>query len=200
VSSRWARAILSSDWRKLLETKFRRVGQQPVPPSCGGAEMVNGQTIRTAESRATLNSHNRRDTDDRSNRSKQALFCDLTSATLHALERVKSTATYPAGTTLFGEGQPTQGVFIICRGRVKLPRAMAGSALIPETCSSGISSELLKAHSLSAPRTCNVSLPSATDTSTMCVQLSPISVPSILNSAPPAADAYGRLTFSLQGS
>jgi CRP/FNR family transcriptional regulator, cyclic AMP receptor protein len=82
--------------------------------------MVGGQTTRTAESRATLNSHHHRHADDRSNRSKQALFCDLTSATLHALESVKSTAIYPAGTTLFGEGQPTQGVFIICRGRVKL--------------------------------------------------------------------------------
>jgi CRP/FNR family cyclic AMP-dependent transcriptional regulator len=86
----------------------------------GGAEMVGGQTTRTAESRATLNSHHHRHADDRSNRSKQALFCDLTSAALQALETVKYTAIYPAGTTLFGEGQPTQGVFIICRGRVKL--------------------------------------------------------------------------------
>jgi len=82
--------------------------------------MAGCQIMRTAESRATLNSHNRRHTDDRSNRSKQALFCDLSSATLHALETVKYTAIYPAGVTLFGEEQPPRGVFVISRGRVKL--------------------------------------------------------------------------------
>jgi CRP/FNR family cyclic AMP-dependent transcriptional regulator len=82
--------------------------------------MVGAKTIRTAESRARLNQHHRHHTNDRSNRNKQALFCDLSPATRHALETVRHTAIYPAGATLFEEEQPTQGVFVVCRGRVKL--------------------------------------------------------------------------------
>ncbi len=51
------------------------------------------------------------------------------------------------------------------------PCAMAGSALISVMCANGISSELLKAHSLSAPRTWRTRLPAKMDKSTMLFSL-----------------------------
>lgn len=48
------------------------------------------------------------------------MFCELSSATLQALETVKCTVIYPAGVMLFGQEQPARGVFVVCRGRVKL--------------------------------------------------------------------------------
>src|SRR5215469_6571945 len=47
------------------------------------------------------------------------------------------------------------------------PRASSGSIRTPAMCTSGISRLLLNAHSRSAPRTCNVSLPSAIPKSTI---------------------------------
>src|SRR5208283_1548094 len=47
------------------------------------------------------------------------------------------------------------------------PRAMLGSARMPATCCKGISSELLNAHSLSAPRTLTSRFPPEMDRSTM---------------------------------
>src|ERR1700693_1700161 len=55
------------------------------------------------------------------------------------------------------------GILIPCHQ----PCTMAGSALIPLMCASGISSELLNAHSLSAPRTCNSRLSPEMDKTTM---------------------------------
>src|ERR1022692_1695184 len=49
--------------------------------------------------------------------------------------------------------------------------AMSGSVLISAMCTNGISSELLNAHSLSAPRTCNTRLPSEMDKSTTLLLL-----------------------------
>jgi len=51
----------------------------------------------------------------------QELFCELSSATLLALETVKlPIVIYPAGEMLFVEEQPARGVFVVSRGRVKL--------------------------------------------------------------------------------
>ena len=74
----------------------------------------------TAKSCATSNSNHHRHGDDPSILSKQELFCELSSVTLQALETVMCTAMYPAGAMLFGEEQPARGVFVVCRGRVKL--------------------------------------------------------------------------------
>jgi AMP-binding enzyme len=52
-------------------------------------------------------------------------------------------------------GMLVPGILIPCHQ----PCAMAGSALISLMCANGISSELLKAHSLSAPRTLRTRLP-----------------------------------------
>ena len=48
------------------------------------------------------------------------LFCNLAPAALQRLSEITSSATYPKGATLFVEGQPARGVFILCAGHVKL--------------------------------------------------------------------------------
>ncbi len=47
-------------------------------------------------------------------------FCDLSPAGVQAFEAIKYTTAYPAGAVLFVEGQSAQGVFLLCKGRVKL--------------------------------------------------------------------------------
>jgi CRP/FNR family transcriptional regulator, cyclic AMP receptor protein len=48
------------------------------------------------------------------------IFCNLPTQTVQALETIKYTTAYPKGAVLFVEGQAPRGVFILCRGRVKL--------------------------------------------------------------------------------
>ena len=48
------------------------------------------------------------------------IFCNLPIPTVQALEAIKYTTAYPKGAVLFVEGQAPRGVFILCRGRVKL--------------------------------------------------------------------------------
>ena len=48
------------------------------------------------------------------------IFCNLPPHTVQALESIKYTTAYPKGAVLFVEGQAPRGVFILCRGRVKL--------------------------------------------------------------------------------
>ena len=48
------------------------------------------------------------------------LFCGLEPKSLQALERIRSIATYPAGATLFQEGQAARGIFVLCHGSAKL--------------------------------------------------------------------------------
>ena len=47
-------------------------------------------------------------------------FCDLHRDALQAFEAVRSNGIYPKGAILFVEGQPSRGVYLICRGRAKL--------------------------------------------------------------------------------
>lgn len=47
-------------------------------------------------------------------------FCNLPESNLAALEPLKITKTYPKGATLFFEGQPSDGIYVLCRGLVKL--------------------------------------------------------------------------------
>jgi CRP/FNR family cyclic AMP-dependent transcriptional regulator len=59
------------------------------------------------------------------------LFCDLPPAAVKRLAEITNSATYPKGATLFVEGQPARGVFIICNGHVKLSTSAAdGKTLI----------------------------------------------------------------------
>ncbi len=48
------------------------------------------------------------------------IFCNLPPHTVQELETIKYTTAYPKGAVLFVEGQVARGVFILCRGRVKL--------------------------------------------------------------------------------
>jgi CRP/FNR family cyclic AMP-dependent transcriptional regulator len=62
---------------------------------------------------------------------EERLFCNLPEASVRALSTITSSASYPKGATLFVEGQPARGVFILCSGRVKLSTSSAdGKTLI----------------------------------------------------------------------
>jgi len=59
------------------------------------------------------------------------LFCNLPPPALQGLATITSASSYPKGATLFVEGQPPRGVFILCSGRVKLSTTSAdGKTLI----------------------------------------------------------------------
>ena len=62
---------------------------------------------------------------------EERLFCNLPEPSVKALAAIVSSAAYPKGATLFVEGQPARGVFILCSGRVKLSTSSAdGKTLI----------------------------------------------------------------------
>jgi CRP/FNR family transcriptional regulator, cyclic AMP receptor protein len=62
---------------------------------------------------------------------QERLFCNLSDAAIKSLASITSSAAYPKGATLFVEGQPARGVFILCNGRVKLSTSSAdGKTLI----------------------------------------------------------------------
>jgi CRP/FNR family cyclic AMP-dependent transcriptional regulator len=62
---------------------------------------------------------------------EERLFCNLPDSAIKALASITSSAAYPKGATLFVEGQPARGVFILCNGRVKLSTSSAdGKTLI----------------------------------------------------------------------
>src|SRR5271169_6243911 len=48
------------------------------------------------------------------------IFCDLPSAALQSFESMKYATAYPKGAVLFVEGQMPRGIFVLCKGRVKL--------------------------------------------------------------------------------
>lgn len=50
----------------------------------------------------------------------ERLFCDLPAAALQAFEAIKYATAYPKGAVLFVEGQAPRGIFVLCKGRVKL--------------------------------------------------------------------------------
>ena len=50
----------------------------------------------------------------------EGFFCRLPKADMEAFQKIKFTLAYPAGATLFTEGQPCRGIYILCKGRVKL--------------------------------------------------------------------------------
>jgi CRP/FNR family transcriptional regulator, cyclic AMP receptor protein len=51
---------------------------------------------------------------------KGRIVCDLDPAGLQAFERMKYTTAYPKGAVLFLEGQAPRGIFVVCKGQVKL--------------------------------------------------------------------------------
>ncbi len=50
----------------------------------------------------------------------EGFFCRLPKADMEAFQKIKFTLSYPAGAMLFGEGQTCRGIYILCKGRVKL--------------------------------------------------------------------------------
>ena len=50
----------------------------------------------------------------------ERLFCDLPAPALQAFESIKYATAYPKGAVLFVEGQAPRGIFVLCKGRVKL--------------------------------------------------------------------------------
>jgi CRP/FNR family transcriptional regulator, cyclic AMP receptor protein len=50
----------------------------------------------------------------------ESFFCELQATNIKVLESLKITNAYPKGSTLFMQGQPSNGVYILCQGRVKL--------------------------------------------------------------------------------
>ena len=48
------------------------------------------------------------------------IFCDLPTAALESFENIKYATAYPKGAVLFVEGQAPRGIFVLCKGRVKL--------------------------------------------------------------------------------
>src|SRR5215471_11334770 len=62
---------------------------------------------------------------------QERLFCNLSDGAVKRLAGITSSAVYPKGATLFVEGQPARGLFVLCSGRVKLSTCSAdGTTLI----------------------------------------------------------------------
>jgi len=68
----------------------------------------------------------------------ERLFCDLPQAALEAFEAIKYATAYPKGAVLFVEGQAPRGIFVLCKGRVKLSIcATDGKTLIVKIAEAG---------------------------------------------------------------
>ena len=50
----------------------------------------------------------------------EGFFCRLPKSVMEAFQPIKFTIAHPAGATLFVEGQVCRGIYILCKGRVKL--------------------------------------------------------------------------------
>jgi len=53
----------------------------------------------------------------------EGFFCQLSKSSLNVLDGIRYTTAYPAGAILFVEQEAPRGVFVICKGRVKLSMA-----------------------------------------------------------------------------
>ncbi len=69
---------------------------------------------------------------------KEHCFCDLSHSALQAFEAMKYANVYPADAVLFMEGQAARGVFVLCKGRVKLSTSSTdGKTLILKVAEAG---------------------------------------------------------------
>ncbi len=50
----------------------------------------------------------------------EGFFCHLPKPAMEAFQSLKFTLAYPAGATLFVEGEACRGIYVLCKGRVKL--------------------------------------------------------------------------------
>jgi len=75
---------------------------------------------------------------------KTGFFCQLQVSALQALNGSKFTSSYPAQAVLFVEGQVPRGVYMLCKGRVKLTmNSSDGRTIIVRICGPG---EILGLH------------------------------------------------------
>jgi CRP/FNR family transcriptional regulator, cyclic AMP receptor protein len=75
---------------------------------------------------------------------KSGFFCQLQVSALQALNGSKFTSTYPSQAVLFVEGQVPRGVYMLCKGRVKLTmNSSDGRTIIVRICGPG---EILGLH------------------------------------------------------
>ena len=66
------------------------------------------------------------------------IFCDLPAGALRAFENIKYAAAYPQGAVLFVEGQMPRGIFVLCKGTVKLSiNSPGGRTMIVELAETG---------------------------------------------------------------
>ncbi|HTR48783.1 MAG TPA: Crp/Fnr family transcriptional regulator [Verrucomicrobiae bacterium] len=69
---------------------------------------------------------------------KNGFFCHLSAPALQAFSKAKFTTNYPAEAVLFVEGQTPRGVYMLCKGRVKLTmNSVDGRTLIVRICEPG---------------------------------------------------------------
>src|ERR1700710_1805994 len=69
---------------------------------------------------------------------REGFFCGLPKKELEAFELLKITKAYPKGTKLFVEGQPSTGVHMLCKGKVKLSTcSQDGKIIILEIAEAG---------------------------------------------------------------
>jgi CRP/FNR family transcriptional regulator, cyclic AMP receptor protein len=65
-------------------------------------------------------------------------FCDLPDRTLQAFENLRYTTMFPRGAILFAESHEPRGVFLLCRGRIKLSFSSAeGKTIIMRIAEAG---------------------------------------------------------------
>ena len=68
----------------------------------------------------------------------ERLFCDLSAQTLQAFETIKYATAYPKDAVLFVEEQAPRGIFVLCKGRVKISMgATDGKILIVKVAEPG---------------------------------------------------------------
>lgn len=75
---------------------------------------------------------------------KKGYFCQMADGPIAAFAKVKFTASFPAGATLFVEGQVARGVYMLCHGQVKLTTGSPEGKTVMRVAEAG---ELLGLHS-----------------------------------------------------
>ncbi|HEX9406957.1 MAG TPA: Crp/Fnr family transcriptional regulator [Thermoanaerobaculia bacterium] len=60
----------------------------------------------------------------------ERVFCNMTQASVAAMDGIKFTGIYPKGSLLFVEGEQPRGVFILCSGRAKLTTSSSEGKLL----------------------------------------------------------------------
>jgi CRP/FNR family transcriptional regulator len=91
--------------------------------------------------------------------STDSFFCSLPKTALEAFDKIKYTASYPAGAVLFVEGQSPRGIYMLCKGRVKMSTtSVEGKTLILKIAQPG---EVLGIHATVSGTPCEITAETA---------------------------------------